>query len=122
MPNHPASPPAAFTPAEREFIRRAFGQHFGSFPLIADGVFLRTWRGGPQAGEPKLPPAVKTMLERGLVEVRPDGRLFRAHFTMAGIDALRRMAANRRYLDPVHYAHIRHELGLQTEDDTSSPA
>jgi hypothetical protein len=116
MPDRPTSPPPAFTPAEREFIRRAFGQHFGSFPLIADGVFLRTWRGGPQAGGPKLPPAVKTMLERGLVEVRPDGRLFRAHFTMAGIDALRQMAANRRYLDPVQYAHIRRELGLEAED------
>jgi len=120
MPDRPASPPAAFTPAEREFIRRAFGQHFGSFPLIADGVFLRTWRGGPQLGEPKLPPAVKTMLQRGLVEVRPEGRLFRAHFTMAGVDALRQMAANRRYLDPVQYAHIRRELGLEPADDETS--
>jgi hypothetical protein len=112
-PSDPTSDPTAatFTSPEREFIRRAFGQHFGSFPLIAEGIFLRTWRGGPQAGEPKLPPAVKTMLERGLLEVRRDGRLFRAHFTMAGVDALRQLAANRRYLDPAHYAHIRRELG-----------
>jgi hypothetical protein len=53
------------------------------------------------------------MLERGLLEVRRDGRLFRAHFTMAGVDALRQLAANRRYLDPADYAHIRRELGLE---------
>jgi hypothetical protein len=120
MPDRPTSPPTTFTPAEREFIRRAFGQHFGSFPRIAEGVFLRTWRSGPQLGEPKLPPAVKTMLERGLVEVRPDGRLFRAHFTVAGVDPLRQLAANRRYLDRVQYAHIRRELGLEPAEDEIS--
>jgi hypothetical protein len=120
MPDRPTSAPTTFTPAEREFIRRAFGQHFGSFPRIAEGVFLRTWRSGPQLGEPKLPPAVKTMLERGLVEVRPDGRLFRAHFTVAGVDPLRQLAANRRYLDRVQYAHIRRELGLEPAEDEIS--
>ena len=45
-------------------MRRELCQHFGSYPLVADGILLRTWRGGPQAGEPKLPPPVKTMIER----------------------------------------------------------
>jgi hypothetical protein len=117
-----ASSATSFTTPERELIRREFCQHFGSYPLVAEGIFLRTWRGGPQAGEPKLPPAVRSMLERGLVELRRDGRFARAHFTTAGITALREFAANRRYLDPVRYAHVRHELGLEVEKDKTPAA
>jgi hypothetical protein len=51
MPHPSASSAAGFTTPERDFIRREFGQHFGSYPLVAEGIFLRTWRGGPQAGE-----------------------------------------------------------------------
>jgi hypothetical protein len=112
MPAPSDSSIAPFTSQERELIRREFSQHFGSFPLLAEGIFLRTWRGGPQAGEPKLTPALRTMLERGLVEVRRDGRLVRAYFTIAGIEALRVLASDRRQLDPVRFAHIRRELGL----------
>ena len=61
------------------------------------------------------------MLERGLLEIRRDGRFVRAHFTTAGIAALRELAANRRYLDPVRYAHLRRELGLEVEEDTTPP-
>ena len=58
-----------FTPAERVLLRRELCRHFGEDPRIADGVFLRTWRGGERRNQPKIPPAVQTMLERGLVEV-----------------------------------------------------
>jgi hypothetical protein len=119
MPDPTASSAASFTTPERELIRREFCQHFGGYPLVAQGIFLRTWRGGPQAGEPKLPPAVRSMLERGLVELRRDGRFARAHFTTAGITTLRDFAANRRYLDPIRYAHVRRELGLEVEADKS---
>jgi hypothetical protein len=122
MPSHVGSTAAPFTSHERALIRREFSQHFGSFPSLAEGIFLRTWRGGPQAGEPKLPPAVRTMLERGLVEVRQDGRLVRAHFTMAGIEALRDLASDRRHLDPVRFAHLRRELGLNVEEDSAASA
>ena len=121
MPDRSTSPAVGFTTLERDLIRREFCQHFGSYPLVAEGIFLRTWRGGPQAGEPKLPPAVRTMLERGLLEVQRDGRLVRAHFTTGGIAALRELAANRRYLDPVRYAHLRRELGLEVEEDKTPP-
>ena len=64
--------PCPFTATERELILREMGLHFGQYPSLADGLFLRTWRGGPQKGEPKLPPAVQSMLERGLVELRAE--------------------------------------------------
>ena len=90
-----------FTPAERELIRRELGQHFSSYPSVADGLFLRIWRGGPQAGQPKIPPAVQSMMARGLVEIRLEpSRWPRAFFTEAGLTALRQLAMDRRALDP----------------------
>ena len=68
------SPSSPFTAPERDLIRREMGMHFGQHPSLADGLFLRTWRGGPQKGEPKVSPAVRSMLARGLVELRP-GRM-----------------------------------------------
>ena len=108
-------PAAAFTAPERELIRRELHPRFGQEPLVADGIMLRTWRGGPNAGQPKIPPAVRTMLERGLVEVHTDGRWPTARFTEAGLAALRCLAQDRRALDPTRYAHVRRELGLDTE-------
>jgi DNA-binding MarR family transcriptional regulator len=82
-------------------------------------MFLRTWRAGPQAGQPKLSPAIRSMLERGLIEIRRDARsrLPYAFFTEAGVTALRRLAQDRRALDPVRFAHIRRELGTPAESD-----
>ena len=106
-------PQDLFTAPERGLIRRELGMRFGQLPSVADGVFLRTWRGGPRAGQPKLPVVVQGMLERGLVEVRTDGRWPRACFTKAGLAALRELARDKRQLDPVRYAHVRQELGLE---------
>jgi hypothetical protein len=113
-----------FTAPERDLIRRELSVHFSTHPSVADGIFLRTWRAGPQAGQPKLPPAIRSMLERGLVELRPDGhrRLTCAFFTEAGIAALRELAQDRRALDPVRFAHIRRELGLDAESDRTGLA
>lgn len=49
------------------------------------------------------------MLARGLVEVKLDGYGPRACFTAAGIAALRRLAADRRLLDPQAFGHVRRE-------------
>src|SRR3712207_9326620 len=100
MSRRPDCPPCPFTAPERELIRREVGLHFGQYPRLADGLFLRTWRGGPQKGEPKLPPAVRTMLERGLVELRTGRGGPRAVFTAAGLAALRRLLLDRRAMDP----------------------
>lgn len=60
---------------------------------------LRTWRGGPEAGRPKLPPAVRSLLARGLVEPRTGGRWPAAHFTAEGLAAMRCLSPDRRALD-----------------------
>lgn len=114
--------PNAFTAAERELIRREFGQRFSSFPTLAEGIFLRSWRSGPQAGQPKLPPTVQSLVARGWMEVQLVGRMHRALFTYAGIEALRQLAADHRFLDPIRYAHIRQELGLLEPSVTAIPS
>jgi len=45
-----------FTASERDLIRRELGIHFSQYPSLADGIFLRTWRAGPQKNQPKIPP------------------------------------------------------------------
>ena len=50
----PAMNIAAFTPGERDDIRRELDRFFSTWPSVADGFQLRTWRGGPQAGQPKV--------------------------------------------------------------------
>ena len=105
-------PPSPFNTAERNLLRTEFLIRFGQAPSLSEGIWLRAWRSGPQAGQPKIPSAVASMLERGLVEIGPDTIGFRARFTPAGIAALRLMAQDRRALDPKQYAHIRQELGI----------
>ena len=92
--------PVSFGAAERDLIRREMGPHFGQLPCLADGLLLRTWRGGPRKGEPKIPPAVQRMLERGLVEVRAGRFGPRAFFTGAGLAALRLLLRDRRAMAP----------------------
>jgi hypothetical protein len=55
--------------AERDLLRREFCVRFGSPPRLADGIHLRVWRTGPLAGQPKVPAAVRSMVERGLMTV-----------------------------------------------------
>jgi hypothetical protein len=81
MTDRPAAPVGALTTPERDLIRRALGLQFRRYPPVADGLVLRLSRGGPLAGQPKLPPAVQTMVARGWVEVRMEQRMPRAFFT-----------------------------------------
>jgi hypothetical protein len=101
-----------FTPAEREYIRRELDMFFSTFPTVAEGFQLKTWRGGPQAGQPKLSPAAKSLLERGLMRLDVTSRIPRMFFTDVGLEALRVMMADRRLANPEKFAHIRQELGL----------
>lgn len=107
--------PSPFTPAERELIRREFGQRFGQDPGLADGFFLRVWRTGPRASQPKVPKAMEGLIARGLVAVSPEPPSIlgtRAFFTPAGLEALRALLRDRRAMDPERYGHLRRELGL----------
>ena len=106
---------SSFTPAERDFIRREFCMHFSSYPALADGIFLRTWRAGPQKGQPKIPKAMAGLVERSLVSLSSEpqfgfGR--RAYFTETGLAALRELLQDRRSMNPQRFAHLRQELGL----------
>ena len=113
-------PPCPFDAREREFIRREFGVHFGQPSYLADGILLRTWRSGPDKDQPKLPPAVRGMIERGLVEVRPSPRGVRGFFTESGVAALRQLVADRRLMNPKTFAHLRLELGLDESEQTAA--
>ncbi|PWC29064.1 hypothetical protein CR165_10785 [Pseudoroseomonas aestuarii] len=99
--------------SERDLLRRELCVRFGTRPKLADGIFLRVWRSGPLAGQPKVPVAMQDMVDRGLMVVRAGSPyMARAYFTDAGLDALRWLAAQRRGLDPVQFAHVRQELGM----------
>ncbi len=101
-----------FTPAERDYIRRELDMFFSTFPTVAEGFQLKMWRGGAQAGQPKVPPVAKSLLERGLMRLDTTSRIPRLFFTDHGMDALRVMMADRRLANPQKFAHIRQELGL----------
>jgi hypothetical protein len=110
----PTGSSEVLTTAERDLLRREFCVRFGSPPRLADGIHLRVWRTGPLAGQPKVPAAVQGMVERGLMTVAAgSSHRARACFTEAGLAALRWLASQRRGLDPVQFAHVRQELGLE---------
>jgi hypothetical protein len=78
---------------------------------------LRSWRGGPQAGKPKLSPAAKGLLERGLMRLDTTERLPRLFFTDAGLAELRAMMMDRRFADPKKFAQVRQEFGIDPMPD-----
>ena len=119
MPGSNVSP---FTSIERDLIRREFCKHFGSYPKLAHGMLLRTWRSGPKANLPKVPKAMAGLVEVGLVKIpsRPQPAFVAlAHFTAAGLTAMRELLQDRRSMNPQQFAHLRHELGL---DQVGEPA
>jgi len=102
----------AFTPGERDYIRRELDRFFSTLPSVADGFQIKTWRGGPQAGQPKVPLAAKGLLERGVMHLQVTPWPPRLFFTEAGLAALRTMMADARFANPVTFAHVRQELGI----------
>jgi hypothetical protein len=84
---------------------------------LAEGIFLRAWHSGPHKGEPKIPPTVQGLLDRGLVEIGR-GRYGSRAFTEAGLEELRALLRDRRAMDPERFAHLRRELGIDA--DTSA--
>src|SRR5437764_10915385 len=101
------SDPTPFTAPERDLLRRELCRHFGEDPAIADGIFLRTWRTGERRNQPKIPPRVQSMLERGLLELRTTSRGPRAFFTEKGLSALRQLVLDRRAMDQERFGHLR---------------
>src|SRR3954465_4278952 len=110
MPRQPKSP---FTPQERGLIRLELMPRFGQDPDLANGLFLRIWHSGPQKGQPKIPKAIQSMLDRGLVTIgtNPMGRPA-AFFTEAGLGGLRQLLQDRRVMDPERFGYLQRELGV----------
>src|ERR1700720_1860608 len=100
------------TPGERDYVRRELDMFFSTYPTVAEGFQPKTWRGGPQAGQPKRPPPARSLLDRGLMRLETGSRPPRLFFTDAGLVELRAMMADARLADPVKFAHIRRELGI----------
>lgn len=103
---------AGFTAAERDYIRSELDMFFSTLPTVAEGFHLKTWRGGAEAGKPKIPPVANGLLERGLMRLDTSQRLPRLFFNGAGVAALRTMMTDRRLADAKKFAHVRQELGI----------
>jgi hypothetical protein len=63
------APSIGFTPSERAYIRTELDIFFSTLPTVAEGFQLKTWRGGPDRGKPKLSPVAKGLLDRGLMRL-----------------------------------------------------
>ena len=85
---------------------------FSTLPTVADGLLLKVWATGPNKGRPKLPPAAQSLAAKSFVTVDETQHRPRLLFTTTGREALRAMMANPRHADPVRFAHIRQELGI----------
>ena len=109
---------AGFTPGERDYIRHELDQFFSTLPSVAEGFQLKTWRGGPEAGRPRLPRTAQGLVARGLLRLDEEQRPPRLFFTEAGMMALRAMMSDGRLADPKRFAHIRRELGIDPPLDT----
>ena len=101
--------------AERSYIRRELDMVFSTFPTVAEGLRLKVWVTGPSKGLPKVPPAAKSLVERALAIVDKSQHPPRLFFTSAGIKVLRTMMANPKLADPLKFAHIRRELGINPD-------
>ena len=67
---------------------------------------------GPDAGKPKLSASAQGLIARGLMRLDVERRPPRLFFTEAGLEALRVMMRDGRLADPVTFAHVRRELGV----------
>lgn len=114
MTKHEPIATVDFTPGERSYIRRELDRFFTTLPTVAEGFQLKIWKTGPHAGQPKLPPAGKSLVERGLMRLDATSYPPRLFFTGKGIAVLRNMMANTRLADPEKFAHVRRELGLES--------
>jgi hypothetical protein len=101
-----------FTKKERDLIRLYFVDLFGDAVSIHKGFSLRRWTKGPNKGQPRIRPAVQSMLDRGLVTVvDPGTELLRVLFTDAGLQALVEMADDVQAFQPrERYSHLLTEI------------
>ena len=107
---------AVLSAEERAYLRRKLGVFFGTLPTVAEGSMFRTRRTGPEAGQPKLPPAACSLVD-GLAQVvggRPWPRLL---LSEAGLATLGAKLESSRAGDRAALAHVRRELGVDAAPD-----
>jgi hypothetical protein len=120
MGKTPNETAGGFTAGEREYIRRELDIFFSTLPCVADGFQLKTWRGGPLARQPKVPPVARRLIDNELMRLDAALRPPRLFFTEAGIVALRAMMSDRRLANPEKFAHVRRELGIDPPDSAGN--
>ena len=110
-----------FIATERDLIRREFMLRFSAARSIHDGILLRRWSTGERKGQPKVPAAVQSMLDRGLVSLADlDKPWPTATFTTRGFAALKRMAADRRAFNLKDHEQLLNEVAAMTGADDGS--
>lgn len=110
-----------FTGAERDLIRREFTRRLSSARSIHDGFLLRRWATGPNKGQPKVPAAVQSMLDRGLVSLDDLDKPWPvARFTSRGFASLKTMAADKRAFSLETHAQLLNEVAAMSGDDDGS--
>jgi hypothetical protein len=103
--------PVLFTELELEFLKRRFDIQFGEAPAVTDGILLKTWKSGPEKGRPKIPSAVKSLLDRNLViVVSAEGRMPVAKFTEAGLSALSYVLEKDHVFSSARFLHLRGQI------------
>ncbi len=100
---------------QREIIRRKFMTRFGVARSITEGFTIKRWTSEARKGQPKLTAPVQAMLDRGLIIIHDVGDSPRALFTDKGFQALKRMAADSRALDPEQHRFLIDELATIPE-------
>jgi hypothetical protein len=121
MSKTPNETAGGLTAAERDCIRRELDMYFSKLPSVADGFQLRTWRGGPLAGQPKVPPPARSLIDKGHMRLDAGRKPPVLFFTEAGMTALRAMMSDRRLADPEKFAHVRRELGIDPVPELAAP-
>ena len=91
------------TAIERDLIRHEFMTRFDSATNVIEGFNIKRWATGPKKGQPKISGAVQGLIDRGLLTITDQGHWPKAVFTARGLQALKRMAAQPRALDPERY-------------------
>jgi hypothetical protein len=102
----------AFTGKDRDLLRMAFMDRFGSAASIHEGFWVRRWSTGPRKGQPKISPTLASLIERDLLRLVDTGDgMPRACFTEAGLRALVALAEDRRaFQPPERYSHMLAEI------------
>jgi hypothetical protein len=104
--------PAILSVAERAYIPGELDAFFSTLPSVAEGFIVKVWKSGPLEGKPKVPAGAQGMIDRGLLRLDTTERFPRLFFTEPGLAALPRMMADKRFVDPAKFAHIRREFGI----------